>query len=126
MNKKTLFIALIIIIAILFFGLRSCEPRKKETTETTATPTETPIEDFEQEIDYRSAFISANTDFTCGIKRGDIDIKNQEAAKTALNLAYEKYGLPTNNDTLLIEILDTYREDAEVKAIIKKNVAECK
>ena len=83
-------------------------------------------EETETEFDYRNAFIEANTDFTCQIIKGEIDVEDEEVAKIALNKAYEKQQFPIEDDKTLIDVLEVYKNDEEVTAIIKSRVQECK
>jgi len=126
MKKTFLAITAIIIIIIIFLLLKSCEPREKTEENLFTEEISEEIEETEESIDYKSAFIEANTDFTCQIIRGEIDIKDEEAAKTALNEAYKKQEFPVDEDEKLIELLEIYKTDENVTAIIKSRVQECK
>lgn len=125
MKKILLAIIVGIIIVIILLLFKSCEPREKtEENEFTEEVAEE-IEETEVKFDYRNAFIEANTDFTCQIIKGEVDIEDEEAAKIALSEAYKKQQFPTEDDETLIEILDVYKNNEEITAIIKSRVQEC-
>ncbi|MBT4917530.1 hypothetical protein HN709_03525 [Candidatus Peregrinibacteria bacterium] len=125
MKKILLAISVAIILILLLLLFRSCEPRQKtEENEFTEEIAET-IEETEEKFDYVNAFIEANTDFTCQIIRGELDPTDEEAAKTALSEAYEKQQFPVEDDATLIEIIEAYKTNDEITAIIKSRVKEC-
>lgn len=115
-RKKIIFIIiffLILVIGGVIFVYKSCEPRVKEE--------ENQIENFDE----YSAFINANTKFTCEI------IKNQELANDTAKMEgrlkeiYAEYNFPVENDAAMFEILNKYENDLEVTAIIKSNSDPC-
>jgi len=62
-------------IIIIFLLFKSCEPREKTEENIFTEEISEKIEETEKSIDYKSAFIEANTDFTCQIIKGEIDLK---------------------------------------------------
>lgn len=110
--KKILiaFFVIIFIGAIIFFGMKSCDPRKKETT----TKEET-----------YSAFINANTEFICEIEQNTELKADIEKAKSRLNEIYAKYKLPVEDDRAMLAILKEYENNEEVINTIKTNTAKC-
>lgn len=131
MKKKyliALFI-LIIIAVVIFFGLKSCEPRTK-TTDMTAPLTETETQTTTTDtttLSYRSAFINANTDFTCQIYKNPALKTETDTAKLkeGVRQTYDKYGLPVANNEIMVSILKQYENDQEVIATIKENSLPC-
>lgn len=106
------FIAIIIGLAVIIgiiFAVKSCSPRTKPLTES-------------EEI---TAFVKANTDFSCLLKNSP-DLKTNDAeAKTELNNIYAKYRFPTENDQAMMDILNKYSTNADVINQIKAGTKNC-
>lgn len=106
------FIAIVVIIAAIIgiiFAAKSCNPRLKSITA-------------EEEI---SAFIKANTEFTCLINTSPELKTNDAKAKEELNKIYTKYRFPTEDDQAMMDILNKYSNDNEVNNQIKAAVKNC-
>ena len=123
MKKSLIVIGLVIIVVAGFFVVRSCEPRTK--IEETVPPTED-ITQPDVAATLKSAFISANVEFGCRISRNEIDVTSDEEASSALNESYEKYGMPVDDDGLMIKILKLYENDQSVIDTIKAQIQGCK
>lgn len=122
MKKTLVVLGIIILIIIIFLFIKSCEPRTKPTEEELINEENTYNLSEEEEM---SAFILANTDFTCQIIKDPTITENEENTKTLLNEAYKKYGLPVENDEIMIIILDKYENNESVINTIKENVKNC-
>lgn len=113
-NKKYLVVVLIILLIVIgavVLGFRSCEPRTKV---------------IQNEAEEYTAFINANIEFTCELlKNAELRV-DEKLAEERLNEIYEKWRLPVNDDTRMIEILKKYENDFEVISIVRKNTEECK
>lgn len=110
---KKILIAFFVIIsigAIIFFGMKSCDPRKKEII---------------SEEEKYSAFINANTEFICEIEQNTKLKTDIEKAKSRLNEIYAKYKLPVEDDQAMLAILKEYENNEEAINIIKTNSAGC-
>ncbi|MFA5947425.1 MAG: hypothetical protein WC806_00430 [Candidatus Gracilibacteria bacterium] len=129
--KKKYLIALFILIVIaivIFFGLKSCEPRTKTTDTTTpATETQTTTPADTTALSYRSAFINANIDFTCQLYKNPTLKTETDTAKLkkGVHQTYDKYGLPVANNEIMVSILKQYENDQEVITTIKENSLPC-
>ena len=113
-NKKGKIIGIIIaiiIIIILLLSFKSCNFRNKV---------------LESETEYFSAFVNANTDFTCEIFKDDTLLLQPEIAEVRLNEMYAKWYLPVEDDATMINILKKYENNEEATALISKNSAKCK
>lgn len=110
--KKILiaFFVIILIAAIVIFGMKSCNPRKKIISS--------------EEEEY-SAFINANIEFICELEQKTELKSDIESAKKRLNEIYEQYKLPVDDDTAMLAILKKYENDEDVISIIKSNTATC-
>lgn len=105
------------IVVVIIFGMKSCQPRVKEqpTTESGSTQTETE----------RLGFINANIEFTCEIIKNP-DIKNDKAkVETGVRETFKKYSLPVENNELMVTILKRYQNDTDIAEIIRTNVKPC-
>lgn len=112
MNKKAvigIFIFLLIVVLIIF-GLKSCNPRKKVIT---------------SESEEYSAFINANIEFTCELIKDSALAENSSDSQKRLNEIYEKYKLPVSDNEAMMEILKKYEDNEEIAAIIQTNVQNC-
>lgn len=112
MNKKVfigIFIFLLIIVLIIF-GLKSCNPRKKVIT---------------SESEEYSAFINANIEFTCELIKNPALAENSSDSQKRLNEIYEKYKLPVSDNETMMQILKKYENNEEIAAIIQTNVQNC-
>lgn len=123
MNKKalvTLIVGVVVIVIIVLLLLRSCTPRVKEVAGENGTA--------EPSIDaqYRTGFINANIFFTCEILKDATLKDDKKNIEVGVNAAYEKYGLPVDDNATMIKILEKYNNDAEVTAIIKTNATPCR
>jgi len=122
MKKFLIVLILIAVIIALFFLFRSCDAEKKTQEESAEELTE---ETFDVDM-YRDSFVYANTEFACEIVQNPELAENEEEVKQILDKAYKKYGFPTDDDAMMIEILDKYENNSEVIEEIKTNVSECK
>jgi len=120
MKKALIALVIVLIIAVLILWARSCEPRTKDEADST---TENTLELSDAEIE--SAFIRANTDFTCQIKNDPSLTEDEDQLKELLNQAYQRYGLPVQDDAKMIDILDKYQNEETVINQIKENVESC-
>ncbi|MFH1218760.1 MAG: hypothetical protein V1679_02885 [Candidatus Peregrinibacteria bacterium] len=112
--KKVLIVFFILALLIAaFFVFKGCEPRQKPQEGTTEEP------------DYRNAFIEASIDFTCKLKRAPLILDDENLTKSELNISYESYGLPVDDNQKMIEILTLYENDEEILGIIKANTTSC-
>ncbi|MFA6991813.1 MAG: hypothetical protein WC269_00830 [Candidatus Gracilibacteria bacterium] len=132
MNKKTLiiFLVVVVIIILIIFGIKGCNPRKKQidtsTQPTTDTTQELP-ENTELDITkFRDPFINANTDFTCETLKNPDIAKDDKLRTSKLDDAYKKYGFPIDDNETMIQILNKYQNDSEVTNVIRGNVQKCK
>lgn len=110
--KKTIMVSLIlaIIVILIILGFKSCNPRKKIIT---------------SEDEEYSAFINANTEFTCElIKNPNLSEDNSESQKR-LNEIYAKYKFPVDDNETMLEILKKYENNTEVATIIQANTQSC-
>lgn len=113
--RKIIFIIIFFLILVIggaIFAYKSCEPRVKEAEEVI-------------NFDEYTAFINANTKFTCEI------IKDQELANDTAKMErrlkeiYAEYNFPVEDDAAMFTILNKYENDIEVTAIIKSNSEPC-
>jgi len=120
MNKKFVFavvVVLIIIIAIILFGLRSCEPRVKEQPITEDGKTQTQVE--------RNDFINANIDFTCEILKNPALKNDKTLTETRVKEVFKKHNLPVDSNEAMITLLKKYENDTEITEIVKTNAKPC-
>lgn len=112
MNKKILIAAFVflLILALIIFGIKSCNPRKKIIT---------------SENEEYSAFINANIEFTCMVMKDPSLAENTEDNQKKLNEVYEKYKLPVSDNDQMLTILQKYENNEEVAAIIQQNTQNC-
>lgn len=113
MEKRKLFIVIAVILIFLVIILllfKSCNPREKTI--------DSPEEEY-------SAFINANTEFTCEILKNPTLVNDQEASEEKLRAAYEKYFFPVDDDESMLEILAKYENNLEVAGIIQTNSTPC-
>lgn len=118
MKKIIIAIVLTVIAVIVFFAVKSCEPRVKNENENSQNETT-------QETDYKVAFIEANTEFTCEILKNPTIKDNEEQLKILLNQSYKKYGFPTEDDLEMIKILNEYEDKEDIINEIKNRVKNC-
>ncbi len=122
-------IVIIILVIIAILLLRGCEPRKKPQEETPTEETSDDVAETESETnsetDYHSAFVKANTEFTCAIVTSPELAENEEELIIALDEAYEKNGFPIDDNERMFEILSQYENDQEAINEIQQNVKEC-
>lgn len=112
MNKKILIVlfSFLLILALIIFGLKSCNPRKKIIT---------------SENEEYSAFINANIEFTCLVMKDASLAENTEDNQEKLNEVYEKYKLPVSDNDQMLTILKKYENNEEVAVIIQQNTQNC-
>jgi len=125
MNKKalvTLIIGVVVIIIIILLLLRSCTPRTKDETDNDGDG----ISDTTIDEQYRNGFINANIFFTCEILKDETLAKDSKRIEDGVHAAYQEYGLPVDDDATMVKILEKYKDDAEVTAIIKANASPCR
>ncbi len=110
--KKTIIVSLIlaVIIILIILGFKSCNPRKKIIT----------TEDEEY-----SAFINANTEFTCELIKNPTLSEDNSESQNRLEEIYAKYKFPVDDNEKMLEILKKYENNAEVAAIIQMNTQSC-
>lgn len=110
--KKTIMVSLIlaVIIILIILGFKSCNPRKKIITT--------------QDEEY-SAFINANTEFTCELIKNQALSEDNSESQDRLNEIYAKYKFQVDDDDAMLEILKKYENNAEVAAIIQANTQSC-
>lgn len=112
MNKKVLIVifSFLLILALIIFGLKSCNPRKKIIT---------------GENEEYSAFINANIEFTCMVMKDPSLAENTVENQKKLNEVYEKYKLPASDNDQMLAILKKYENNEEVATIIQQNTQNC-
>ncbi len=131
MNKKTFVLiaaAVVILILLILLGLRSCEPRVKDEEGNEIPQTiEEEIPQNLPEIDdqYKNAFINTNVDFVCQVRLDNTIVEDKFEVETRVREAYEKYGLPVEENETMLAILKKYENDEEVAATIRTNSAPC-
>lgn len=126
------FVAILIIVVVILL-LTKCDFRKKTTVNETATNTEQATEEATTEttaptidiIVYKNDFINANIEFTCQIYKVTGFTDNQDAMKTSLNSIYKAHGLPVDQNSTMIDILNKYENDTTVINTIKTNSKPC-
>jgi len=127
MNKKaliTLIIGVVIVVIIILLLLRSCTPRVKDEEGNEITPDTTAEKTLDDQ--YKDGFINANIFFTCEILKDPTIKENAQRIEDGVHEAYAKYGLPVDNDAKMLQILDKYKDDAEVTTVIKTNASPCR
>lgn len=118
MKKALIALAIVIVLALLVLWFQSCEPRQKDASDEANL-----LELTDEET--QTAFIKANTDFTCQIKSNPSLVEDEDNLKSLLTEAYKKHGLPVQDNSKMIDILDRYEDNKEVINIIKENVESC-
>lgn len=118
MKKLLLVLVILALLVGAFLAFRQCEPREKP-------PEEGEQEQTEPQIDFRSAFVEANVEFTCQIINDPQFAQDEAAMKESLNAAYKKYGFPVDDDEKMITLLDAYENDTEITETIKERVQTC-
>jgi len=112
MNKKTLIVlfVFVLIIVLIIFGLKSCNPRTKTIT---------------SDAEEYSAFINANIEYVCALMKDSQLAANTAESQQKLDGFYAKYKLPVDNNTQMLGILQKYANNANVASIIQQNTANC-
>ena len=143
-QKRTLLIAAVVIaiIIILLLLIRACVNLEEyriddedADTDITEETDEIRIEDidippptaanFETGMEELSAFILANTDFSCTVLQNPKIAQNTELAEETARTSYANYGFPINDTPTMMEILEKYENIEEVTQIIRRNVENC-
>ncbi len=109
MKKIIAAIVIIIIIILIILGIRSCEPRKKPGA---GDP-------------YFMPFINASVEYVCTVTTDLYLEPDSEEAEQLLNEIYKKHGLPTENNTEMIEIFQRFENNEEVQNKISENLNDC-
>ncbi len=112
MNKRILIVlfSFLLILALIIFGLKSCNPRKKIIT---------------GEYEEYSAFINANIEFTCMVIKDPKLAENNAENHKKLDEVYLKYKLPVDDNAQMLTILQKYENNEEVAIIIQQNTQNC-
>lgn len=130
MKKVAVVLAIIAVIVIIIFAFQKCTLRTKTDPTTTDNSAQTDVdntttENTSTDLDERNAFIEANVDFSCQILKSTAILEDETQTKEILDAAYKKYGLPVENDSEMISILDKYQDDQDVINTVKERLSSC-
>ena len=109
MKKYIVAIVFIFILILIILGIRGCEDMKKPGG---GDP-------------YYEPFINASVEYICTIAT-DLSLnEDSEEAKIILNDIYAKYGLPVDDNEVMIEIYKKYENNELITQTITENLNNC-
>lgn len=108
--KKFIAIALAVAVLVgIIFAVKSCTPRVKPLTE-------------EEEL---SAFVQANSEFTCLLKNTPGLEQDTTEAGSKLQEIYAQYNFPVSDDQKMMDLLNKYENNVEAIHQIKIQTENC-
>lgn len=108
--KKFIAIALAVAVLVgIIFAVKSCTPRTKSLSP-------------EEEL---SAFVQANSEFTCLLKNTPGLEQDTKEAGSKLQEIYAKYNFPVSDDQKMMDLLNKYENNVETIHQIKIQTENC-